>query len=82
MGLAHHFTIDEARDPATTAAWMVGPDGVAFMTGSSNAWGEAAIAGGDDPVAARAAAERCADAYIGPPAEPVDTTSAKSPDQR
>jgi uncharacterized protein YndB with AHSA1/START domain len=31
MGLVHHFTIDEARDPATTAAWMVGPDGVAFM---------------------------------------------------
>jgi len=52
------------------------------VTGSSNAWGEAAIADGDDPVAARAAAERCADAYIGPPTEPVDTTSAKSPDQR
>ncbi len=46
---------------------MAEPDGVAFMTGSSNARGEAAIADGDDPAAARAAAERCADAYIGPP---------------
>lgn len=45
------------------------PEGKALHTGSSEAWGEAAIAAGADPEAARAAARRTTAFYTGEPAE-------------
>jgi uncharacterized protein YndB with AHSA1/START domain len=67
MGLATHLATGDAADPAAAAAWMGSPDGIAFMTGSSIAWGEASSAAGEDPEHARAAAARCTAAYTAPP---------------
>lgn len=67
MGLAAHLTAGDGGDPVAVAAWMGSPDGIAFMTGSSIAWGEASIAAGEDPKQARAAAARCTAAYTVPP---------------
>ncbi len=41
------------------------PDGKAFMKQSASVWGEADVARGEDPVQARAAAQRTADFYTG-----------------
>lgn len=65
VGLALHVS-----DPQATfdeAAFSASPEAKAFMTASSEAWGEAAIAGGDDPEAARRAARATADFYTGQP---------------
>ena len=53
------------------AAFVASPDGRAFYTGSSDAWGEVAIATGTDPDAARAAASQTTAFYTGAPAEPA-----------
>ena len=53
------------------SAFAASPDGRAFYTGSSNAWGEAAIASGTAPDAARAAASQTTAFYTGVPAEPA-----------
>lgn len=46
-------------------AFAASPEGRAFIAGSSEAWGEAAIASGADPAAARAAAARTTAFYTG-----------------
>jgi uncharacterized protein YndB with AHSA1/START domain len=70
MGLHEHLRTPDA-DPAEMAAWMVGPEGraylVALMTGCSGEWTEMSIAFGTDPVIARTAGERCAAAYTASP---------------
>ena len=64
LGLALHLTEpDEPKLDET--AFATSPEGKALMTGSSEAWGEAAIAAGEDPDAARAAASRTAAFYTG-----------------
>ncbi|MFG1922480.1 SRPBCC family protein [Cryptosporangium sp. NPDC048952] len=50
-------------DPAAAAAWAASSQGKAYLKRSSEAWAEAAIASGDDPDEARAAAERTYEAY-------------------
>jgi uncharacterized protein YndB with AHSA1/START domain len=52
-------------------AFVASSDGRAFYTGSSEAWGQAAVASGTDPDAARAAARQTAAFYTGQPADPV-----------
>jgi len=52
-----------AVDPAQAMAWFRSPEGLRFVTGASTAWGEASVAAGTDPEAARAAAERTTAAY-------------------
>ena len=47
------------------------PDGKALLTGSSEAWAQAAVAAGEDPDAAHAAARRTAAFYTGEPDEPA-----------
>ena len=47
------------------AAFAISPEGRAFITGSSERWGQAAVAAGTDPAAARAAARRTAAFYTG-----------------
>jgi uncharacterized protein YndB with AHSA1/START domain len=70
LGLALHFdTPDEFISDA--AAFTASEEGKAFYVGSSKAWGEAAIASGDDPTAARAAARRTTAFYTGEPEEPA-----------
>ncbi|MGW8567624.1 SRPBCC family protein [Isoptericola sp. NPDC055881] len=59
MGLGLHVA-DPATplDPQVAEAWTLSPDGVAFARLAATGWADAAVADGDDPVAARAAAER------------------------
>ena len=71
-GLALHVaSAGEVVDPAAVAEWTASPDGVAFITGSSNAWHDANVAAGEDPSAARAAADRTTAAYTAPPEAPA-----------
>jgi uncharacterized protein YndB with AHSA1/START domain len=65
MGLAMHLLDPTAV--ADEASFSASPEAKTFMTRSSEAWGEAAIAGGDDPEAARAAARATAAFYTGQP---------------
>ena len=51
------------------AAFATSPEGKAFMTGSSEAWGQAAVAAGTDRDAAQAAAQRTTAFYTGEPAD-------------
>lgn len=67
LGLALHHTGAPGMDRAEAATWSVSDEGRRFMTGSSDCWYEAAVAGGDDPQAARAAADRTTEAYTAVP---------------
>ncbi len=76
--LSEHW--DEYGPGATGVGWEMGllglalhlaaPEGKAFMTDSSEAWGHAAVAAGADPDAAQAAAKRTTAFYTGAPADP------------
>ena len=74
-GLALHLEQPTAPKP-DEAAFAASPEGRAFITGSSEGWERAAVAAGEDPDAARAAARRTAAFYTGEavesgePAEP------------
>jgi uncharacterized protein YndB with AHSA1/START domain len=66
LGLAEH--IDTGGAPAAArdeVVWMTQGDGKTFGAASSQAWGEASIAFGADPEAARAAADRTTAFYTG-----------------
>ncbi len=63
LGLTMHLEGDTSITPAEAAAWLVSPEGVRFVTESSAAWCAAAIAAGDEPEAAEAAAKRTTAAY-------------------
>ncbi len=66
MGLAHHVADPAAHiDPAEGMAWPTTPEGKAFVRTSSTGWGEADIAAGEDPAAARAGAEMTRQFYTG-----------------
>ena len=70
LGLALHVT--QPNDPKLDEeAFGASSDGKALITGSSEAWGHAAIAAGTDPDAARAAARRTTAFYTGESAEPA-----------
>ncbi|MEV4482657.1 SRPBCC family protein [Micromonospora coxensis] len=69
LGLASHLAADGSGiTPEQAAAWMASEEGRRFFTLSGERWGEADIAGGTDPEAARAAAARTIAAYTGAPA--------------
>lgn len=63
LGLTMHLEGDMAITPAEAMEWLVSPEGVRFVTESSAAWCAAAIAAGDEPEAAEAAAKRTTAAY-------------------
>jgi uncharacterized protein YndB with AHSA1/START domain len=67
MGLGLHLETGQDNNPAAAEAWTVSPDGVEFVRRASTGWAEAAVADGDDPAAARAAAERTLAFYTTPP---------------
>ena len=66
LGLALHVA-QPAAPKLDEAAFAASGDGKAFYAGSSEAWGEAAVAAGTDPAAARAAAARTTAFYTGEP---------------
>ena len=68
MGLALYVAHPSAPKP-DEATFATSPDGKAFITGSSDAWGQAAVAAGTDTEAARAAAMRTTAFYTGESAD-------------
>ena len=70
LGMEFHLTKPNAPKP-DPAEFAMSPDGKALLTGSSEAWGQAAVAAGADPDAARVAARRTAAFYTGEPDEPA-----------
>jgi uncharacterized protein YndB with AHSA1/START domain len=65
MGLERHLTTGAVVDRQEATAWFASDHAKAFMRRSSETWCEAAIAGGLDAAAARAAAARTMAAYTG-----------------
>ena len=65
LGLALHLADPTAK--FDEAAFSASAEAKRFMQGSSEAWGEADIAGGEDPAQARAAAGRTGAFYTGSP---------------
>lgn len=66
LGLALYLEGGGAADPASAGAeWAAGEEGKAYQRQCSDDWCRAAIAGGDDPARARAAADRTTAAYTG-----------------
>ena len=64
LGLAMHLT-DPNQPKPDPLEFAMSPDGKALITGSGQAWGEAAIAAGANPDLARAAAARTIAFYTG-----------------
>lgn len=64
LGLALHIA-DPAWPKPDEMEFATSTDGKAFITGSSDEWGQAAIAAGADPAAARAAAKQTTAFYTG-----------------
>ena len=62
LGLHQHLVTGEAVDGV---AWMVSPEGRAYMRASSDAWARASVAAGTPEADARAAAARTSAAYAG-----------------
>lgn len=67
LGLGLHLAAPSAPKP-DEAEFAVAPDGKAYVLRSAEAWGEAHVASGADPAAARASAQRTAAFYTGAPA--------------
>ena len=70
LGLALHLA-QPAEPKPDEAAFATSREGKAFITGSSEGWGQAAVKAGADPDAARAAAKRTTAFYTGESAEPA-----------
>lgn len=70
LGLALHLADPDAPKP-DEVAFAMSQDGKAFIRRSGEGWGQAAVASGEDPDAARAAAGRTVAFYTGEPAEPA-----------
>ena len=67
MGLGLHLDTGARVDPLDADDWAVTPPGIEFVRHAASGWADAAVADGDDPVAARAAAERTVTFYTVPP---------------
>jgi uncharacterized protein YndB with AHSA1/START domain len=65
IALTIHLSTGASVDPKEGMAWMGTEEGKRFVTLSGEAWYEAAVADGDEPGAARAAADRTIAAYTG-----------------
>lgn len=70
LGLAFHLADPDAPKP-DEAALATSRDGKAFIRGSGEGWGQAAVAAGEDPDDAQTAARRTIAFYTGEPAEPA-----------
>ncbi len=68
LGLAFHLADPDAPKP-DEVAFATSRDGKAFIRGSGERWGQAAIEAEANPAAARAAARRTIAFYTGEPAE-------------
>ncbi|SCL34807.1 Uncharacterized conserved protein YndB, AHSA1/START domain [Micromonospora nigra] len=70
LGLSSHLAADGSGITAEEgAAWAASAPGRQFMADSSERWYEVAVAAGEDPARARAAADRTTAAYTGAPGQ-------------
>ena len=69
LELAFHLAQPDAPKP-DEMAFATSRDGKAFIWGSGEGWGQAAVEAGEDPVAARAAVRHTIAFYTGKPVEP------------
>ena len=67
LGLVRHLADGSVVDAAEAMAWAGSTEGREFTRRSSDGWCDAAVAGGEDEHAARAAAARTTAAYTGEP---------------
>ncbi|MGQ0845599.1 MAG: SRPBCC family protein [Sporichthyaceae bacterium] len=58
LGLDTHVRTGRSNDAAAFEAWSQGPEGLAFIRASGEAWREADVAAGESPDAARERSER------------------------
>jgi hypothetical protein len=65
MGLAQHVGTGVSLDHGTAEAWMVSPNGKAFMTESGESWRAAHVASGVDPASAKERSDRTIAFYRG-----------------
>ena len=65
MGLVLYLRTGRAVDREEAYAWMASEEGKRFYTLSSERWGEAHVAAGEDEASAKAAAERTIRFYTG-----------------
>jgi uncharacterized protein YndB with AHSA1/START domain len=65
LGLGQHIDTGSAKTAEEGMAWMLSDNGKSFVHESSEAWGAAAIAGGEDAAAAKAAVSRTTAAFTG-----------------
>ena len=65
VGLTRHVETGEANTAEAGMAWMMSDNGKAYIRQSSDAWGAAAIAGGENADAATAAMSQTTAAYTG-----------------
>ncbi len=64
-GLTGYLQEGEGFDRAAAEAAAMGPEGMQALITSAEAWHDAAVAGGEDPVWAREATQRTIAAYTG-----------------
>lgn len=67
LALHQHVTTGESWGTADETTFLSSPAGNQFLQATAVAWGEAAIADGDDPDAAKAAADACVVFYTPAP---------------
>ncbi len=65
VGLTRHVDTGEASTAKAGMEWMMSENGQSFIRGSSEAWGAAAIAGGEGEETARAGVTQTSAAYTG-----------------
>jgi uncharacterized protein YndB with AHSA1/START domain len=65
LGLAIHLGTGEAIEPSDAQQWTGTEDGRRFLTLSAGQWYTANVELGEEPVVARAMADRCLKAYLG-----------------
>ena len=70
LGLGLHVETGVSMTPEAAAQWTTSPEGVAFMTATSEHWQQVSVAAGTDPEEAAAAASRCLAAYKGEVVDP------------
>jgi hypothetical protein len=67
MGLGLHIDTGEPVDREAGMNFPLTPAGLEFVRGAATGWADAAIGDGDEPEAARAAAEQSVGFYTTPP---------------
>jgi uncharacterized protein YndB with AHSA1/START domain len=65
LGLGRYLESGTPPDPSEAAAWGMSEEGKDFIRRSSEGWGQASVAAGTEPNAARAAAQRTTAFYTG-----------------